>query len=169
MARAARRTSATLILVATISGLLTLPAAAQTPIDVYELSDYRLTPETFERFVDASGRIVPILQTDATFTYAPLFTKEVALSGDAIAGAAGLMARLANHPSLSAALTEATITPREYAKFAITVIAAHLAHGFMKSGVLRQVPPGAPTINVEFVKTHEMDVAAVLAQLGLRD
>jgi hypothetical protein len=158
-----------LILVVTISGLLMPPAGAQTPIDVYELSDYRLTPEIFERFVDATDRIVPILRKDPAFTYAPLFTKEVALSGDAIAGAAGLMARLANHPSLSVALTEAGITPREYTKFAITLIAAHLAHGFMKTGVLRQVPPGAPTINVAFVKSHELDVAAVLTQLGIRD
>jgi hypothetical protein len=31
------------------------------------------------------------------------------------------------------------------------------------------VPSGAPTINVEFVKTHEAAVAAVLATLGIRD
>ncbi len=39
----------------------------------------------------------------------------------------------------------------------------------MKAGVLQRVPEGAPTINVEFVKAHEAEVTAVLAQLGIRD
>jgi hypothetical protein len=35
--------------------------------------------------------------------------------------------------------------------------------------VIQKVPPGAPTINVDFVKAHEADVTAVLADLGVRD
>src|SRR4030095_9070851 len=101
---------------------------------VYEFADYRLTTDVFERFVQANGRIVDITSRDASFTYAPLFTKDVALSGDAVAEAAGLVARLTNHTGLAAALEAATITPREYTKFAITLIAAHLAHGFLKTG-----------------------------------
>jgi hypothetical protein len=158
-----------LIFVATITGLVTLPVTAQTPIDVYELADYRLTTEVFERFVDANGRIVNITEHDSSFTYARLFTKDVALSGDAVAEAAGLVARLTNHAGLAAALETAKITPREYSKFAITLIAAHLAHSFLKAGVLQRVPSGAPTINVEFVKTRESDVTAALASLGIRD
>ena len=163
------RTSVTLLLIAAIAGLVTGPVETQAPIDVYELADYRLTTEVFERFVHASGRIADIVQHDPSFTYAPLFTKDVALSGDAVAEAAGLVARLEHHAGLAAALEAATLTPREYSKFAITLIAAHLAHGFLKAGVLQRVPSGAPTINVEFVKTHESDVTAALASLGIRD
>jgi hypothetical protein len=169
MASAAHRALAAVIFVATIARLVTVPVAAQSPIDVYELADYRLTTEVFERFVQANGRIVDITLQDSSFTYAPLFTKDVALSGDAVAEAAGLMARLANHAGLAAALEAAKITPREYSKFAITLIAARLAHRFMTAGVLARVPSGAPTINVEFVKTHESDVTAALASLGIRD
>ena len=169
MASAARGALATLILVAAITGLATVPVIAQAPIDVYELADYRLTTVVFERFVQANGRIVDITEHDSSFTYAPLFTKDVTLSGDAVAGAAGLVARLSNHVGLAAALESAKITPREYSKFVITLIAAHLAFNFMNAGVLNRVPPGAPTINVEFVKTHESDVAAALASLGIRD
>ena len=169
MAGAARGALATLIFVATIGGLVTVPVTAQSPIDVYELADYRLTTEVFERFVQANGRIVDITQHDTSFTYAPLFTKDIALSGDAVAEAAGLVARLANHAGLAAALEAAKMTPREYSKFAITLIVAHLAHGFLKAGVLPRVPSGAPTINVEFVKTHESDVTAALASLGIRN
>src|SRR5689334_3145843 len=134
--------------------LLTTLARAQAPIDVYELADYRLTTEVFERFVQASNRVADVTRDDASFTYAPLFTKDVALSGDAVAAAAGLVARLEHHPALAASLESAKITPREYTKFAITLIAAHLAQGFLTSGVLPRVPAGAPTINVEFVKAH---------------
>ena len=169
MASAAHRALATLIFVATMAGLVKVPVTAQSPIDVYELVDYRLTTEVFERFVQANGRIVDITQHDSSFTYAPLFTKDVALSGDAVAEAAGLVARLANHAGLAAALEAAKITPREYSKFAITLIAAHLAYRFLNAGVLPRVPSGAPAINVEFVKTHESDVTAALAYLGIRD
>ncbi len=145
------------------------PVEAQAPIDVYELADYRLTAEVFERFVEASSRIAEITRDDSSFTYAPLFTKELALSGDAVSEVAGLMARLQNHTALAGALETAKLTPREYAKFAVTLIVAHLAQGFLASGVLPRVPAGAPTINVEFVKTHDADVTATLATLGIRD
>jgi hypothetical protein len=168
MISAIRNAAATICVGAT---LLSTPALlrAQTPIDVYELADYRLTTEMFERFVKASRRIADVIRDDSAFTYAPLFTRDVALSGDAVAAAAGLVARLENHTALAAALDEATITPREYTKFAITLIAAHLAQGFLASGVLPRVPAGAPTINVEFVKSHQADVDAALASLGIRD
>jgi len=155
--------------VGVVTLLLTAVVRAQAPIDVYELADYRLTTEVFERFVQASSRVAEVTRDDASFRYAPLFTKDLALSGDAVAEAAGLVARLEHHPALAASLEGAKITPREYTKFAITLIAAHLAHGFITSGVLPRVPAGAPTINVEFVKAHEADVTAVLTSLGIRD
>jgi hypothetical protein len=169
MARAAPGALATLMCVAAMAGLVTGPVSAQSPIDVFELADYRLTTEVFERFVQASGRIVDVTQQDPSFTYAPLFTKDVAMSGDAVAEAAGLVSRLANHAGLTAALEAAKITPREYSKFAITLIAARLAYRFLNAGVLARVPSGAPTTNVEFVKTHESAVTSALADLGIRD
>ena len=146
-----------------------LHAQAQAPIDVYDLADYRLTPEVFEQFVQASRAIGEVTRRDSQFTFAPLFTKEVALSGDAPAMAAGLVARLDNHTGLSSALQSAKLTSREYSKFVIALLAAHMAHGFIKAGVLERVPAGAPTHNVEFVDTHQTAIAATLADLGMRD
>lgn len=143
--------------------------AQQASIDVYDLADYRLTTPIFEQFVAASTRIADITRHDDAFRYAPLFTRDVALSGDAPAMAQGLAARLENHPGVSAALAGAKITPREYAKFAIALVAAHLAHQFVKTGVIQKLPEGAPTINVDFVKAHEAEVTAVLSDLGVRD
>jgi hypothetical protein len=167
--RSIRRVTTAMLLVAQIGWAVPALVAQQAPINVYDLADYRLTQPVFEQFVQASGRVVEITQHDAAFTYAPLFTKDVALSGDAPASAQGLTARLENHPGLTAALAAAKITPREYAKFAIALVGAHLAQSFVKAGVLQKVPPGAPTINVEFVNAHEAEVSAVLGQLGIRD
>jgi hypothetical protein len=169
MITATRVARATVLCAAATAFLLTPIGAAQGPIDVYELADYRLTTEVFEKFARASHRVGDITGSDASFTFAPLFTKDVVLSGDAVAEAAGLIARLENHKGLAAALDDAQITPREYAKFAITLIAAHLAEGFLAAGVLPRVPAGAPTVNVEFVKAHGSEVAVALASLGIRD
>ncbi len=164
-----RRATTVLVLVGQLVWATTALVAQQAPIDVYDLADYRLTTEVFDEFVKASARVAEITRHDEAFRYAPLFTKDVALSGDAPAMAQGLAARLENHPGLAAALADAKITPREYAKFAISLVGAHLAHEFVKSGVIQKLPPGAPTINVEFVKAHEAGVNAVLADLGVRD
>ena len=164
-----RRILAILVVIAATAGAVTVAVEAQAPLDVSELADYRLTAEVFERFVLATGRVAAIARDDPSFTYAPLFTKDVALTGDVVAAASALVARVENHPGLAAALEASDITPREYAKFAITLVAAHLAQGFVKSGVLRRVPPGAPSVNVEFVTTHESDVVATLASLGILD
>ncbi|HEU4690934.1 MAG TPA: hypothetical protein VFS23_21345 [Vicinamibacterales bacterium] len=158
-----------LILAVVFAGWHPVSSSAQAPIDVYDLADYRLTPEVFKQFVQASQRVGEITRSDSQFTFAPLFTKEVVLSGDAVAMATGLVARLDNHAGLTAALQTAKLTSREYSKFAITLVAAHMAHGFIKAGVLPRVPDGAPTHNVEFVETHQTEVTAVLAELGMRD
>jgi hypothetical protein len=169
MAIAIRRATVPLLLLGAIAQLATARAGAQAPIDVYELADYRLTTEVFERFVQASRRVSDITETDPAFADAPLLTKDAVLSGDAVAEVAMLVARLESHTGLAGALAEAKITPREYGKFTIALIAARLAYGFLQAGVLPRVPSGAPTINVEFVKVHQADVTATLALLGIRD
>jgi hypothetical protein len=136
---------------------------------MYDLADYRLTTQVFERFVRASRFIADVTRRDAAFADAPLFTKEVALSDDAPASASALAARLDNHSGLAAALETAKLTPREYAKFAIALVAAHLAYEFLNAGVLKKVPSGAPTENVTFVDQHRAEIAAVLETLGIRD
>jgi hypothetical protein len=168
MRRSSHRATAALVLVAAFAAPETR-SFAQAPVNVYDLADYRLTAQVFEQFVHASGLVAEVTRHDPAFTYAPLFTKDVALDGDAPTVASGLAARLENHAGLAGALQTAKLTPREYSKFAIALVGAHLAHEFVKAGVLQRVPPGAPTNNVEFVKTHEADVIAVLADLGIRN
>ena len=51
----------------------------------------------------------------------------------------------------------------------LTLFAARLAHGFVESGVLRAVPPGAAEHNVRFVAQHEIRIAALLKGMGIED
>ena len=169
MTRGVRIGIVAVVVMATAAALVSSAVAPQAPIDVEELAGYRLTPEVFERFVEASRRIADLTRRDASLASAPLFTNEVTRSGDAPAAAGELVSRLESHGGLAAALESTKMTPREYAKFAIALVAARFAHGFLQSGVLRRVPEGVPSSNVEFVRRHESDVLATLALLGIRD
>jgi hypothetical protein len=158
---------ATLVLVATVSAALADGAHAQTALDADELAQYRLTPAIFMQFESASRSIAAATRSDPGFTRAPLFTREIVSSGDAAAAAAALETRLQAHPVLVRALRAAKMSARDYTKFAIALFAARLAHGFVKAGVLRGVPPGAAAANVAFVQAREGEIASLLADLGI--
>jgi hypothetical protein len=157
------------ILLLALAGTLNAPPSTQAPIDVFDLADYRLTTQVFDPFVRASNLIADVTRRDPAFADTPLFTKEVALSDDAPASALALAARLESHPDLVAALQIAKMTPREYSKFAISLVAAHLAYEFLNAGVIKRVPSGAPTENVRFVEQHRAEIRSVLDTLGIRD
>lgn len=144
----------------------------QTGLNVFENRDlalYRLTAPVFEKFSEASRLIGAATRADSRFADDPLFTTEVALVGDARKVAARLDARLQDEPVLAHALRTAGLTSREYTKFALGLLAARLAHGFLASGVLRSVPEGPAADNVRFVDEHQLEVSAVLEELGIVD
>jgi hypothetical protein len=148
--------------------ILALLLAAQA-IDVKELAEFRLSAAGFERFVSASHAVGRITRDDAAFVAAPLFSRELLVLDDAVAAAAALQARLEEHAQLRHALDAAKMPPREYIRFAIALVAARLAHGFMQSGALRLVPPGPAADNVAFVAAHLDAIRDVLRELGIDD
>jgi hypothetical protein len=141
--------------------------AAQAPFNVRELATYRLTEPVFKQFATASRRIGETTRNDPRYLSDPLFTRDVVQLGDATVIAAQMDARLRSEPLLADALAQAGLDSREYTKFAIALLAARLAHGFLKAGVLQQVAPGAATENVAFIDAHESEVTAVLDALGI--
>ena len=159
---------------ALIAALLTSLVANASPsgqaaFDVRELAGYRLTAPVFAQFEAASRLIAKVVKTDAGFAEAPLFTREVALSDDVSAAAAMLDGRITGHVALYSALFAAQISSREYTKFAIALIAAHLAHEFLATGVIGPVPPGVAADNVAFVAANRPAVSAVLESIGVTD
>ena len=152
-----------LLLCAAVSHL----TAQSRAFDTKELSEYRLTPQVFQHFAAASERIAAISAEDEELKARPLFTKEVAVLGDAPEMARELESRLSGHRGLAEALRSAGISAREYTTFALTLFGARLAHGFMSTGALRSIPKGVATHNVEFVATHHEAVSKVLQVLGV--
>ena len=152
---------------------LTLVAAigilgqTQAQLTVRDLAGYRLTAPVLERFDRASGLIAAATRDDPRAAANPLFTREVLVTGDVAEVAPALEARLANEPALAGALATAKISARDYTTFALALFAARLAHGFVKSGAMRFVPPGVAADNVAFVETHEAKIAALLQMLGV--
>ena len=141
--------------------------ASQLAFTTKELAEYRLSLPVFKKFEQASRLIATATRDDEKLADNPLFTREVSVLGDAPVVAAELEARLKGEPALAAALRASNISPHEYAKFALSLFAARLAHGFVKSGALRVIPAGVATDNVGFVETHDAAVAAVLQTLGV--
>ena len=147
-------------------------AAICTPVsqrgfDAKELAAYRLTPAVFKRFAHATRLIAAISEREARFQKEPLFTREISVAGDAPEMATALEKRLDSDPSLAAALFAADIGAHEYAAFAISLFAARLAQGFLKSGAMRRVPAGVAADNVAFADAHATEIAALLKQLKL--
>ena len=153
-------------LVVALSLLSTAPSG-QSGFGVTEIADYRLRAEVFAQFDRASRLIASATQADPRFEREPLFTKEVLLSGDVMPMAVALEARLRGEPALADALQAATLTTHEYTTFTLALVAARLAHGFVKAGVIRAVPPGVHADNVAFVEAHHAQVEAVMRDLGV--
>lgn len=143
---------------------LALPSQSSTE---QELAQYRLTAPVLARFTHATRLILDATGDDVRFAEDPLFSREFSVSGDAVAMAARLQARLDREPAALAALFAADIATPEYVRFAISLFAARLAHGFVASGAMRAVPPGAPRDNVAFIDAHRTEVAALLKAVGL--
>lgn len=151
-----------------VVGVLTHASAAVQPaFDVKELAAYRLTTPVFKQFEKASRLIADVIRKDPAFASSPLFTREILVSGDAPLMAAELETRLRTHPALAHALGTAKITAREYTRFALALLAARLAHGFVNAGVLRSVPAGVAADNVTFVEKHQVEIAAAVKALGI--
>jgi hypothetical protein len=156
-----------MILAAIGVALLCASPAAQTEFGVTEIAEYRLDAGVFERFERASRLIAAATRADARFARDPLLTKDIVLSGDVLPMANALEARLRSEPALAGAFFAADLTPHEYTKFALALVAARLAHGFVKASVIRSVPPGVHADNVAFVDAHLAAIEAVLKELGV--
>lgn len=147
--------------------LLGAASAHAQPFDAKQLASYRLTVPVFTRFAHATRLMASQLRSEPRFEDNPLFSRDVSVAGEAVEMATALRARLDNDAGLAAALFAADISAREYATFALALLAARLAHGFLESGAMRRVPPGIASENVAFVRAHLPAIRVVLTQLGL--
>jgi hypothetical protein len=147
--------------------LIAPPVPLQDSFNIKELAEYRLSVPVFRQFIHASGQIVTATREDSRLAADPLFTRDISVLDDVVASAARVEARLKFEPRYASALRIASLSAHEYAKFALTLFAARMAHGFLQSGAIRGVTKGVATDNVAFVAEHERDVTEVLQLLGV--
>ena len=155
----------TTLLVAGAAG----PQSGEPPLTARQLARYLLTEPMLKKFAHATRLMIAATRDEPRFVDAPLFTKDIFLSGDAAETAAALQKRIDSDPALAGALFAADLSARDYTSFAVTLVAARLAHGFIESGVLRGVPTGVAENNVQFVARHHSQVSALLRDMGLQD
>ena len=139
----------------------------QDTFNIKDLSEYRLSDPVFKQFVHATRLIVTATAADPRLASEPLFTRDESVLDDVVAAAGRVEARLKFEPRYAAALRIAGISAHEYTTFGLTLFAARMAHGFLKSGAIRGVMKGAASENVAFVAAHEQEVVAVLQSLGV--
>jgi hypothetical protein len=147
--------------------LIAPPVPLQDSFNIKELAEYRLSVPVFRQFIHASSQIVTATREDSRLAADPLFTRDISVLDDVVASAARVEARLKFEPRYASALRIASLSAHEYAKFALTLFAARMAHGFLQSGAIRGVTKGVATDNVAFVAEHERDVTEVLQLLGV--
>lgn len=70
-------------------------------------------------------------------------------------------ARARQSPVVMRALGAAGMTPREYAKLAISLLTSSMYAGMQKSGLLKELPKEASPENVKFVLDHEAELTAL--------
>jgi hypothetical protein len=81
---------------------------------------------------------------------------------------ADMVQKIAAMPHMAEALASAGLSPREYAKFNLTLLQAGFFAGMKKAGQLRQLPPGVSMENVQFVIDHEREIAALNPEMQSR-
>lgn len=69
-------------------------------------------------------------------------------------------------PHMSEALKSAGLSARDFALFETSLMQASMVAGFKKAGTLKQVPPGVPPENVQFVLDHEAEIQQALKEMN---
>ena len=149
----------------------------QSDPDMAELAAYRLNAATLQKVIVATQAFGQALQNDPKYKSFMAAQKElkalqakderlrhVRHRGDL--PLADMERKITAMPHMPEALAKAALSPREYAKFNLTLIQAGFVAGMKRAGQLRQVPPGVSMENVQFVIDHEKELAELGAQMN---
>ena len=72
------------------------------------------------------------------------------------------------NPRLTAAMSKAGLTARDYSKYILASLMAGMVAGFQKSGVLKELPKELKEVNpanVKFILEHEAELAAMQKEM----
>jgi hypothetical protein len=169
--------------------------ATQNDPDMAELAAYRLNTATLQKVIVATQAFAQALQNDPKYkgyvaaqnalkalqakeeptpadeTRIEKLEAQLEQMSDAMdrGGDAQTLADMERKinamPHMPEALAKAALSPREYAKFNLSLIQAGFLAGMKKAGQLKLAPPGVSMENVQFVIDHEKEIAELGAQM----
>jgi hypothetical protein len=74
-------------------------------------------------------------------------------------------AQIKKVPPMMSGLSAAGLTPREYAKFMLSMVQAGMVAGFKKAGMMKEIPKEVPAENVKFMEEHEAELKALQQEM----
>jgi hypothetical protein len=75
-------------------------------------------------------------------------------------------ARLEANAKMRAAIEQAGLSTRDFARIGDTLIGAMMTEAALKGGQLKKVPDGIDPASVEFVKQHDAEIKKLMAGMG---
>jgi hypothetical protein len=121
--------------------------------DAKALHDYRLSMDKVKRFAAASKALDQAEETDAG-----LKAEETQMSSETQGTLADLRTSLAHHPRIAGYFTSQKLSADDAILIPITLMGAHLATAIPAG---KQLPPSVSAVQVDFVKQHKAELAAL--------
>jgi len=135
------------------------PKAAREPSpDQREITNFRLTTDNFNKYSNATAAMLKLTQSDAVLRK----QMEEEQKGKTLDQGA---AALGSHPSISATLHGAGLSPREYLVMTGAVIGSTMAVGMKKQGMIKEIPPSISPENAAFVEQNYEKVTALMQKM----
>jgi len=136
---------------------------AQDDADLKEIHSYTLTMPVLQKMAAAARAAATAIQNDPRYRDDEAREKAMDASGESDANAtlSDMERTIAKIPHMSEALKSVGLSPREYAKFSMCAFEAGMVAGMQKNGVAIKLPEGVQPANVQFMKDHEKDFAAL--------
>jgi hypothetical protein len=131
------------------------PATEPTANDI---SDYRLDMEKMKKYSIAIRGFATLAKTDSAAADA--------MSSNANATTAQMIARLENNPAAMGVLHEAGLTAQEYVWITAAWLQAAMTQGVLESSSDAKIPEGQNPQNLEFLKAHKAELEAMTRDVG---
>jgi hypothetical protein len=139
-------------------GLVDAQSRASNDPDTKAIESYRLTLPVLEKIGQAYKHLAAALKND------PAAQRQLDADDDKSndnESLAEMERRIAAMPHMSEALKSVGLTAHEYTLFQMCALQAGMAAGLEKAGQLPSLPAGVQAANVQFMKDHEKEFAAL--------
>ena len=123
------------------------------------LMNHRLTLDLLRKAIAFDRALLTLIDKD------PALMK--AMDGNTTPGIDASSKALEDVPQFGATLKASGLTGRDYLLTQIALMSATMTRDMMAKGIVKEMPPGMPTHNIEFLKTNAAEVEKLEAEWRL--